>query len=47
MFDMVYDDIWNVMGNIFILEIVDVFSFLDYLNIFLESREVSLIRYIL
>lgn len=44
---MVYDDIWNIMENIFILEIVDVVSFLDYLNIFLESREVSLIRYIL
>ena len=44
---MVHDDTWNVTGNISTLEIGDAPSSLDHLNTFLESREVSPIRYTL
>ena len=42
-----YDDTWNVTENISTSEIADAPSSLDHLNTFLESREVSPIRYTL
>ena len=42
-----HDDTWNVTGNISTSEIADAPSSLDHLNTFLESREVSPIRYTL
>ena len=42
-----HDDTWNVTGNISTSGIADDPSSLDHLNTFLESREVSPIRYTL
>jgi len=44
---MLHDDTWNITENISTPEIADALSFLDHLNTFLESREVSPIRYTL
>ena len=42
-----HDDTWNITENISTSQIVDAPSSLDHLNTFLESREVSPIRYTL
>ena len=42
-----HDDTWNITENISTSEIADAPSSLDHLNTFLESREVSPIRYTL
>jgi len=45
--DTLHDETWNITENISAPEIADAPSSLDHLNTFLESREVSPIRYTL